>query len=66
VIVLSSKAGGGGASPKKFSALEMRRALKAKLANHQIPQEMKVVDEIAKNAMGKVNKKSLVREIWGE
>lgn len=31
----------------------MRRALKDKLANYKIPQEMKVVEELPKNAMGK-------------
>ena len=60
----------------------MRRALKDKLANHKIPQEMKTVDELPKNAMGKskilqckeirladydiVNKKSLVKQIFGD
>lgn len=59
---LAGKDGGG----KKFSALDMRRALKEKLANYKIPQEMRVVDAIPKNAMGKVNKKGLLREIFGE
>lgn len=31
----------------------MRRALKNQLANYKIPQELKVVDELPKNAMGK-------------
>lgn len=33
--------------------MDMRRALKDKLANYKIPQELKVVDAIPKNAMGK-------------
>ena len=61
--------------------MDMRRALKDKLATYKIPQEMKVVEELPKNAMGKsaylrpfhsvtltvslVNKKSLVKEIFG-
>ena len=60
----------------------MRRALKDKLANYKIPQEMKTVEELPKNAMGKskilqcreilsanlevVNKKSLVKQIFGD
>lgn len=60
----------------------MRRALKDKLANYKIPQELKAVEDLPKNAMGKsmyshpfchvhsdnleVNKKSLVKEIFGE
>ena len=38
---------------KKWGVMDMRRALKDKLANYKIPQEMKVVDELPKNAMGK-------------
>ena len=64
--------------------MDMRRALKDKLANYKIPQELRVVEELPKNAMGKsqsspplastfvhadnvkVNKKSLVKEIFGD
>ena len=31
----------------------MRRALKDRLVAYKVPQELKVVDEIPKNAMGK-------------
>ena len=40
-------------SGKKWGVMDMRRALKDKLANYKIPQELKVVDELPKNAMGK-------------
>jgi hypothetical protein len=33
--------------------MDLRRALKEILANYKIPQEMKVVDHIPRNAMGK-------------
>ena len=33
--------------------MDMRRALKERLANYKIPQEMKVVESLPKNAMGK-------------
>jgi malonyl-CoA/methylmalonyl-CoA synthetase len=33
--------------------MDMRRALKDKLANYKIPQEMKIVETIPRNAMGK-------------
>ena len=64
--------------------MDMRRALKDKLANYKIPQELRAVEELPKNAMGKsqsspplapvfvhadnvtVNKKSLVKEIFGD
>lgn len=48
----------------KWSPLEMRRALKDRLANYKIPQVLKVVDHIPRNAMGKINKKTLVQEIF--
>ncbi|KAK3310236.1 uncharacterized protein B0T15DRAFT_517872 [Chaetomium strumarium] len=48
----------------KWSPLEMRRALKGKLAGYKIPQVLKVVDHIPRNAMGKINKKMLVKEIF--
>jgi acyl-CoA synthetase (AMP-forming)/AMP-acid ligase II len=66
VVVLSELGKTGGKAGKAWSALDMRRALKEMLANYKIPQEMKVVDSIPRNAMGKINKKQLVVQIWGE
>ena len=37
----------------RWGAMDMRRALKDRLANYKIPQVMKVVDHIPRNAMGK-------------
>ncbi|CAI6336059.1 unnamed protein product [Periconia digitata] len=66
VVVLSDQGKSAGKGGKPWSALDMRRALKEILANYKIPQEMKVVDSIPRNAMGKINKKALVKEMWGE
>ena len=45
----------------------MRRALKDKLVNYKIPQELKVLQEaIPRNAMGKINKKVLVKDVFPE
>ncbi|PVI02375.1 acetyl-CoA synthetase-like protein [Periconia macrospinosa] len=66
VVVLSESGKTAGKGGKPWSALDMRRALKEILANYKIPQEMKVVETIPRNAMGKINKKALVKEIWGE
>ncbi|PTB74101.1 Acsf3 protein [Trichoderma longibrachiatum ATCC 18648] len=44
----------------------MRRALKPRLANYKIPQVMKVVDSIPRNAMGKINKKQLVSAVFAD
>ncbi|GAB1310265.1 Malonyl synthetase [Madurella fahalii] len=48
----------------KWTPLDMRRALKGSLANYKIPQVLRVVDHIPRNAMGKINKKMLVKEIF--
>ena len=41
----------------------MRRALKDRLVAYKVPQELKVVDEIPKNAMGK--SKWFLVLLWG-
>ncbi|KAI9715278.1 MAG: hypothetical protein M1812_006089 [Candelaria pacifica] len=66
VIVLNPEHAQSGRGGKKWGAMDMRRALKDKLANYKLPQELKVVDDVPKNAMGKINKKSLVKDLFGE
>ena len=54
VVVLRPEQAQSGRGGKTWSAMDMRRALKDKLANYKIPQEMKVLqDGIPRNAMGK-------------
>jgi acyl-CoA synthetase (AMP-forming)/AMP-acid ligase II len=65
VVVLSEIGKTAGRNGGPWSALDMRKALKERLANYKIPQELRVVDAIPRNAMGKINKKGLVKEIWG-
>ncbi|KAL4805295.1 hypothetical protein BDV18DRAFT_17779 [Aspergillus unguis] len=67
IVVLNSEvAGKTGRNGKSWGAMDMRRALKDKLAGYKLPSEMKVLDEaIPRNAMGKVNKKMLVKEVFG-
>ncbi|PSR82050.1 AMP-binding enzyme-domain-containing protein [Coniella lustricola] len=48
----------------KWTALDMRRALKGRLVAYKIPQVLRVVDHIPRNAMGKINKKNLVKAIF--
>lgn len=55
-----------GKNGKQWGPMDMRRALRDRLANYKIPQVMKVVDDIPKNAMGKVGKKQLVKQIFQE
>ncbi|KAI1098195.1 acetyl-CoA synthetase-like protein [Jackrogersella minutella] len=44
--------------------MDMRRALKGRLASYKIPQVLRVVEHIPRNAMGKVNKKDLLRKVF--
>jgi acyl-CoA synthetase (AMP-forming)/AMP-acid ligase II len=36
----------------------------SRLVNYKIPQVMRVVDHIPRNAMGKINKKELVKSVF--
>ncbi|KAI1157866.1 hypothetical protein F5B18DRAFT_643370 [Nemania serpens] len=50
--------------PEGWKPLDMRRALKGRLANYKIPQVLRIVDHIPRNAMGKINKKNLLRQVF--
>ncbi|KAI1331031.1 acetyl-CoA synthetase-like protein [Xylariaceae sp. FL0255] len=50
--------------PVAWKPMDMRRALKGKLANYKIPQVLRVVEHIPRNAMGKINKKELLRQVF--
>ncbi|KAK5126778.1 hypothetical protein LTR85_009712 [Meristemomyces frigidus] len=65
VVMLSDKGLTAGKGGKEWSAMDMRRALKDKLVAYKIPQDMKIVEEIPRNAMGKINKKVLVEAVFG-
>ncbi|KAJ5757226.1 uncharacterized protein N7511_007408 [Penicillium nucicola] len=64
IVVLHPEAASSGRSGKSWGPMDMRRALKDSLAAFKIPSEMKVLDAIPRNAMGKVNKKALVKEVF--
>lgn len=66
VVVLTEAGKTAGRNGKPWSALDMRRALKDRLANYKIPQDMVVVEELPRNAMGKINKKDLVAKVFGD
>lgn len=53
MIVLESEHANTGKGGKQWSVMDMRRALKERLAAYKIPQEMRVVKTMGKNAMGK-------------
>lgn len=50
--------------PGTWTPLDMRKALRGRLVNYKIPQVLRVVDHIPRNAMGKINKKVLVRDVF--
>ncbi|KAG4031502.1 hypothetical protein MFRU_009g02730 [Monilinia fructicola] len=60
VVVLNAEVLAGA----KFGPLDLRRALKDRLVAYKIPQVMRVVDHIPRNAMGKINKKELVKRVF--
>ena len=82
VVVLEPSQVNSGKGGKKWGVMDMRRALRDILANHKIPQELKIVESIPRNAMGKgtcclhpsehfspchtVNKKSLIHELFSD
>ncbi|KAJ5531949.1 hypothetical protein N7494_008501 [Penicillium frequentans] len=65
VLVLNPDAATSGRNGKSWGPMDMRRALKDRLAGYKIPQEMTILESIPRNAMGKVNKKALVKEVFG-
>ncbi|KAJ5300381.1 uncharacterized protein N7443_005383 [Penicillium atrosanguineum] len=65
VVVLGANVASTGRNGKAWGPMDLRRALKDRLALYKIPQEMKVLDAIPRNAMGKVNKKALVKQVFG-
>ena len=61
VVILDREAGPEGG---RWTPMDMRRALKGRLVNYKIPQVLRVVDHIPRNAMGKINKKQLVKAVF--
>lgn len=53
VVVLSEQGKTAGKGGKAFGIMDLRRALKDKLAAFKMPQDMKIVEGIPRNAMGK-------------
>ncbi|ETI28984.1 hypothetical protein G647_01436 [Cladophialophora carrionii CBS 160.54] len=65
VVVLSQKGNLGKGGGKEWGIMDLRRALKDRLAMHKMPVEVRVVQSIPRNAMGKINKKVLVKDVFG-
>lgn len=63
-VVVLSEAGKNSTEP--WGVKEMRRDLKANVPPFKIPQDLEIVESIKRNAMGKVNKKDLVADVFGD
>ncbi|KAK0391855.1 hypothetical protein NLU13_1354 [Sarocladium strictum] len=66
VVVLNAEEFKKEGKPVKWTRMDMRRALQGSLAKYKIPQVLKVVDGIPRNAMGKINKKQLVKVVFAD
>ncbi|KAK8157174.1 hypothetical protein IWX90DRAFT_489384 [Phyllosticta citrichinensis] len=64
VVVLTEEGKTAGRDGRPWSPLDMRKALRGRLVNYKMPTEMKVVESIPRNAMGKINKKTLVADVF--
>ncbi|KAK8195435.1 uncharacterized protein BKA78DRAFT_330656 [Phyllosticta capitalensis] len=64
VVVLTEEGKTSGRDGRPWSPLDMRKALRGRLVNYKMPTEMKVVASIPRNAMGKINKKTLVADVF--
>ena len=53
VVVLDPSQAETGRGGKQWGVMDMRRALKDRLAAYKVPQELNIVKTIPKNAMGK-------------
>ncbi|EQL29145.1 hypothetical protein BDFG_08182 [Blastomyces dermatitidis ATCC 26199] len=67
VLVLNPDFANTGHGGKTWGIMDMRRALKGKLATYKIPSEIRVLeDDLPRNAMGKVNKKLLAKLVFAD
>ncbi|KAK9380221.1 uncharacterized protein V2V93DRAFT_359741 [Kockiozyma suomiensis] len=53
-----------GYSPMEFA--DLKAQLRLRLTGYKLPKELKIIDQIPRNQMGKVNKKTLVKQVWPE
>ena len=49
---------------EEFDLVKMRGEMKKQVAEYKVPREIKILEAIPRNQMGKVNKKELVKKIF--
>jgi acyl-CoA synthetase (AMP-forming)/AMP-acid ligase II len=48
-----------------FTLEDMREAMKARVAVAKVPKDMRILPIMPRSQIGKVNKKTLIKEVWG-
>uniref|UniRef100_A0A182WD24 AMP-dependent synthetase/ligase domain-containing protein n=1 Tax=Anopheles minimus TaxID=112268 RepID=A0A182WD24_9DIPT len=54
------------ATPEAFSIPKLLVWLEQKLPKQAIPKEVRIVEEVPRNAMGKINKRELIERLYGD
>jgi len=49
---------------EEFDLVKMRSEMKKQVAEYKVPREIKILEAIPRNQMGKVNKKELVKKVF--
>ncbi|XP_052890155.1 malonate--CoA ligase ACSF3, mitochondrial [Anopheles moucheti] len=66
VVAVISLRDQASATPETFSIPKLLVWLEQKLPKQAIPKEVRLVEEIPRNAMGKINKRELINRLYGE
>lgn len=49
---------------EEFDLVKMRGEMKKRVVEYKVPREIKILEAIPRNQMGKVNKKELVKKVF--
>ncbi|XP_053657994.1 malonate--CoA ligase ACSF3, mitochondrial [Anopheles marshallii] len=66
VVAVISLRDQAAATPETFSIPKLLVWLEQKLPKQAIPKEVRIVEEIPRNAMGKINKRELIDSLFGD
>lgn len=66
IVCKTGHDGGSDSDSDALTLTELRSWCEERIASYQIPSIIKLIDEIPRNAMGKFNKKEIVRDFFSE
>uniref|UniRef100_A0A182MCY5 AMP-dependent synthetase/ligase domain-containing protein n=1 Tax=Anopheles culicifacies TaxID=139723 RepID=A0A182MCY5_9DIPT len=66
VVAVISLRDQAAATPEAFSIPKLLVWLEQKLPKQAIPKEVRIVEEVPRNAMGKINKRELIERLYGD